>query len=89
MGIFGEKKNTGWFGNPFDFNGDGKTDFLESALAFAMFHEIEKEEERERRAFERDLFGSDDEEDLEDELYDEEDFEDELYDEDEDFYDDI
>lgn len=66
MGIFGEKKDTGWFGGLFDFNGDGKTDLVETALAFAIFGEMEKEEERERRELERDPFDSDDEDDLDD-----------------------
>ena len=35
------------FGNPFDLNGDGKTDFVEEAMMFAMLEEMEQEEESE------------------------------------------
>ena len=31
-------------GNPFDFNGDGKTDALEYAMAMCLFEDMEKEE---------------------------------------------
>lgn len=36
-------------GGPFDFNGDGHTDFCETALGLMMLNELQKEEERERK----------------------------------------
>ena len=38
--------NSGFFGNIFDLDGDGKTDVIETTLMFAMFNEIEKDEEK-------------------------------------------
>lgn len=34
------------FGNIFDLDGDGKTDCIETALMFAMFNEMTKDDER-------------------------------------------
>ena len=44
------KKDGGLFGNIFDLNGDGRTDAAETALMFMTFNEMQKEEERKRRA---------------------------------------
>jgi len=44
------KKDSGLFGNFFDFNGDGKTDAAEMALMFMMFDEMQQEEDSKRNS---------------------------------------
>lgn len=37
------------FGNLFDFNGDGKTDFIEEMMGLEILDEIERDEQKKRR----------------------------------------
>lgn len=48
------------FGGLFDFNGDGKTDLDEEFIAYTMFQEMQKEEERERYSRESNTYDLDD-----------------------------
>lgn len=56
MGLF-DKNDKGLFGGLFDFNGDGKTTWDEEYLAFKIFEECTKEEEKDfDNDFDSDLF---------------------------------
>ena len=37
------------FGNLFDFNGDGKTDFIEEMMGLEILDEMERDEQKKRR----------------------------------------
>lgn len=45
----GFSKDSGLFGDLFDYDGNGRTDATEAIIAFQMLEEMQKKEERERQ----------------------------------------